>query len=169
MSMRFYSFAMRESMTKKKISENEALHLMYKFCAYRERSHREVRTKLLDMQIYGDALEEIIASLISDGFLNEERFARAFVSGKFRIKKWGRRKIQVGLKQHQISDYALKKAWEEIDEHEYEITMRTLIEKKWSQTSASNDFLRQQKVGKFMIQKGYEPELVWGMLKRFNK
>ena len=141
---------------------------MYKFCAYRERSHREVRTKLISLGVYGDALEEVLASLISEGYLNEERFARAFARGKFRMKKWGRRKILSGLKQQDISEYAIRKAMEEIDEEEYAETARELIQKKIDLSNKEDAFEQNQQVVRHLIQKGYEPEIVWQLIKELN-
>lgn len=109
-----------------------------------------------------------MSQLISEGFLNEVRFAQAYVSGKFRIKQWGRRKIWSGLKMQNISEYAMRKAWLEIDEEEYLQTLQRLLEKKWRVTTAENEFLKKQKVGKFLIQKGYESELVWRALKSYQ-
>ncbi len=104
---------------KKYISQAEALQKLQRYCAYQDRCHSEVRSKLLDLGIYGDELEEIIAELITDNFLNEERFARSYARGKFNIKKWGRHRIKQELKRRQITDYCLRKAMEEIEETDY--------------------------------------------------
>jgi regulatory protein len=153
---------------KKYTSPQEALHLLYKFCAYRERSHKEVRTKLIQMAVYGDDLEEIMSQLISEGYLSEERYARAYVSGKFRIKNWGRRKILNGLIRQQVSEYAIRKGMTEIDEGEYEKIITQLIQKKLDLSKKENAFEKNQQVARYVIQKGYEPELVWSKLKELN-
>lgn len=155
-------------MPKKYTSPKEALHLLYRFCAYRERSHKEVRTKLIQMAVYGDALEEIMSQLISEGYLNEERYACSYVSGKFRIKNWGRRKILGGLKKQQVSEYAIRKGMEEINEEEYEAILIQLIEKKLSLSKKTNQFEKNQQVARYMIQKGFEPELIWPKIKELN-
>jgi regulatory protein len=80
------------------------------FCAYQERSHKDIRSKLLELKIYGNELENYIAILIEENFLNEERFAKLYAGGKFRMKHWGRVKIRYGLKQHLVSEYCLKQA-----------------------------------------------------------
>ena len=115
---------------KKYHSKEEALDKLQRYCAYQDRCHQEVRSKLLDLGIYGEDLEEIIVQLISDNFLNEERFARSYARGKFRIKRWGRNRIWQELQKRQISDYCLRKAMEEIDEAEYQKTLWELLEKK---------------------------------------
>ena len=95
------------------VSKEEALAKMQRYCAYQERCHEEVRSKLLNMGVYSDWREEIIVQLIEENFLNEERFARSFARGKFRIKQWGRNRIRQELKKRKISDYCVRKAMEE--------------------------------------------------------
>lgn len=150
---------------KKYHSKEEALDKLQRYCVYQDRCHQEVRSKLLDLGIYGDDLEEIIIDLISENFLNEERFARSYARGKFRMKRWGRNRIKRELKLRQISAYCLRKAMEEIDETEYYEVLTTLITKKLRTTKAANDFLRKSKAGTYAISRGYEPSLVWEIVK----
>lgn len=133
------------------------------FCAARDRSHSEVRTKLLGLQVYGNDLEEIISQLITDGFLNEERFARNYVSGKFRISKWGRNKIIHGLRGKRVPDYCINKGLEEIDEDEYEAVLTSLLEK---QLKGSDSFESRQKALASLQRKGYESSLILRLLKK---
>ena len=104
------------SKIKKYISKDEALSLLQKYCAYQDRCHQEVRTKLLSYQIYGDDLEDIISQLIQEKYLDELRYAKSFVRGKVNIKKWGPIKIKQHLAQKQISAYCQRKAFEEIED-----------------------------------------------------
>ena len=83
------------------------------FCAYQERSQQQVRDKLYDYGLHFDEVEEILTELIMEGFINEERFARAFIGGKFRMKKWGKQKILQSLRPHKISEYCIRKGMEE--------------------------------------------------------
>lgn len=138
----------------------DALDKMQRYCAYQERCHQEVRSKLLEMQVYGDELEEIMASLIEDNFLNEERFAIAFAGGKFRIKQWGRIKIELELKRRQISDYSRKKAMAQIDPEDYWKTILDLVEKKKALYKGHKDFIQKQKVTAALLQRGFELDLV---------
>ena len=92
----------------------EALKKLQKYCAYQDRCHQEVRSKLLDLGIYGDDLENVMVELIEENFLNEERFARSYARGKFRIKKWGKVRILRELKQRQISAYCIRKGMEKL-------------------------------------------------------
>jgi regulatory protein len=136
-----------------------------RFCAYQERSHKEVRYKLVEEGARGDELEEIIVQLIAQGYLNEERFARAFAGGKFRTKKWGRIKIENELEANGLTPRCIRQGLSEIDDRDYRVTLEKLLQRKWNLTDESNLFSKKNKVGRFLIGKGYEPELVWGMLK----
>ena len=136
------------------------------YCAYQERCHSEVRNKLLELNFRGLELEEAIASLIADNFLNEERFARSYIRGKFRMKQWGRRKIVTELKKKKVSDYCIRKGLLEIDEDEYRNTLQLLFDKKVVELkSETNTWIRKQKVQRYLIQKGYEPDMVSELLK----
>lgn len=149
------------SKSKKYLSQEEALAKLQRYCAYQDRCHQEVRTKLIELGVYGDTLEEIISELIQDNFLNEERFARSYARGKFRMRQWGRIRIRRELKLRNISDYCLKKAMEEIEEEEYLKTIDKLIEKKRSEIKEKNVFIKRGKIAKHIIGKGYESYLVW--------
>lgn len=156
---------MKEEKTYKYISKEDALARLRKFCDYQDRCHQEVRTKLIEIGCYGDDLENVMCDLIADNFLNEERFARSYARGKFRLKQWGKVRIRQELKLRKISAYCMKKAFEEIDEEEYESTLRKLLEKKAKNIKAKNRFEKNAKLAKYMMQKGYESFLVWEILK----
>ncbi len=135
------------------------------YCAYQERSHQEVKNKLFEYGLYANDVDELLSQLITDGFLNEERFAKAFAGGKFRIKKWGKLKIQRELEQYGLTKNCITRGMKEIDTVDYQKTLKNLIKKKLEQTSEQNPFKKKDKVARFAITKGYEPELVWGILK----
>lgn len=125
----------------------------------------EVRDRLKTMDLSSEEREEILSDLISEDWVNEERFARSAVRGKFRMKSWGRRKIRAWLKAKQVSDFCMEKGFEEIDESEYRQRMMALIENKWSSLPAG--LLAQKRKARtydYMVQKGYEPNLVWEAL-----
>ncbi len=147
--------------TKKYVSKDDAQAKLMHYCAYQDRCHQEVRSKLIDLGIYGDDLEDIITNLIIDNFLNEERFAQSFARGKFRIKKWGRNKILQELKRKHISPYCIKKAMKEIDEDDYVKVIQTLLEKKVPLVKGKNEYAIKVKLARYMITKGFEPELIW--------
>jgi regulatory protein len=138
------------------------------YCAYQERCHAEVRSKLLEMGMRGDDLEEIIYELVQDNYLNEERFAKIFAGGKFRIKKWGRNKIIRQLKAKKVSEYCIRKGLEEIDEESYQSTLNELMQKKWQSLKEKNQYIKKNKTAKYLIGKGYEPEKVWSSLRKMG-
>lgn len=145
------------TLKKTKLTSEQALIKIQKYCAYQERSHKEVSDKLYGFGLWKDQVESIILTLIEDNFLNEERFAEAFVSGKFRFKKWGKIKIKLKLKEKQVSDYCINKALNQIEDEEYNQTIEYLIEKKWNdyQTKHSG-FKLKAKLINYLLQKGFE-------------
>src|ERR1041384_7614127 len=114
-------------MLKKKLSLEQAYQKLKHYCAYQERCHSEVKEKLYQLGIRKKDHDEIIAALIEENYLNEERFAISFAGGKFRMKQWGRLKIKQALKQRQVSEYCIKKALKEIDEKTYRKTLEKLL------------------------------------------
>lgn len=134
------------------------------FCAYRDRCHAEVRYKLLEMKVYGDELEEMMAELITDGFLNEERYARSYVRGKFRINGWGRNKIIPALKLKKIHPSLIKQALTEIDEDEYLEHIRQVLDKKNVSLTEESGYEKKQKLIRYALLKGFEPEIIEQMI-----
>ena len=133
------------------------------YCAYQERTQQQVRDKLYALGLYGDEVEEVLTDLISENFVNEERFAKAFASGKFKLKHWGRRKIIYELKHRNISPYCMDKALNEISDEEYEIMANELIEKKMHFITG-DPYIVKNKIARYMLNKGFESELVWQIL-----
>ena len=131
------------------------------YCAYQERCHAEVRDKLYSFGLNKIEVEEIISRLITENYLNEERFAIHYAGGKFRMKQWGKNKIKQALKFKQVSDYCIKKALKEIDAHEYEKTFEKLAEQKLKTLkSEKNIFIKKRKLQDFLLQKGFESDIV---------
>ncbi|MBE7640797.1 recombinase RecX [Salegentibacter sp. BLCTC] len=131
------------------------------FCAYRDRSHKEVEEKLNKMNMIPAAQEQIIIQLMQEDFLNEERFARSFVRGKFRIKKWGKIKIKQELKFREISSPIIKIALTEIEQEKYTATLYELAEKKLDLLKEPDTFKKKRKLADFLLRKGYESNLVY--------
>lgn len=139
-----------------------------KYCAYRERCQHEVRVKLKKLGASNTVAEGIIAELIVNGFINEERFSRMFACGKFRQKKWGKRKIVKELEVRKISRHCIALGLQEIDQGSYLETLRGIIAKKHEELKANGASNVTKKVAEFCVRKGYEPEEVWSLL-RCNK
>ncbi len=154
---------------KKYISKDAALLKLRNFCAYQERCHDEVRSKLISLGIYGNDLENVIALLIEDNFLNEQRFAEAYVGGKFRIKQWGRIRLLQGLKQRHISEYCIKKAMLTIDDDQYLATLQQLLTHKKEELERASkertEFECNQKIADHALRRGFETHLVWENIK----
>lgn len=151
---------MTEEKKQKHYTPAVALTKAESWCAFQERSQQEVRDKLYAWGQYPDAVENIIAELISRGFLNEERFALAFAGGKFRVKKWGRVKIRVELKRKKVSDYCIRKALASIDEDAYLETLRRLAQEKMKATKESHPLKKKYKVMSYLVSRGFENDLV---------
>jgi regulatory protein len=131
------------------------------YCAYQERCHAEVRDKLYSFGLNKKEVEEIISTLITENYLNEERFAIHYAAGKFRMKQWGRNKIKQALKFKQVSEYCIKKALNGIDEEDYKKTFQKLLEQKLKTLkSEKNIFIKKRKLQDFLLMKGYESEMV---------
>jgi regulatory protein len=156
-------------MQKKYLTKEQAIMKLRQYCAYQERSHTEVVQKLWELGVMRSEHDAIVASLIEDDYLNEERFAKAFVGGKFRMKDWGRKKIYYGLKEKGIGDYLIKRAMKEIDEDVYRKTLADLAQKKFDSLKDEQYLLRKKKTTDFLLQKGYEPELISAVINSFGK
>lgn len=139
----------------------DIMEKMRKYCAYQDRCHREVRTKLLAIKVFGEELEEVMAALIQENFLNEERYARSFVRGKFRMNHWGRNKIKRALQAKGVSTYCIDKGMEEIDEHAYRDQLETLLSKYGRrQATKLTGFKWRNRLFNYALGKGYEPEVI---------
>ncbi|WP_233558505.1 regulatory protein RecX [Aquimarina sp. BL5] len=134
---------------------------MEHYCAYQERCHKDIKDKLSSMKLIPEAKEKIILHLLEHNFLNEERFAKSFARGKFRIKKWGKQRIVRELKFRQISAYCIKMALKEIPENEYLETFHELAEKKFATISETNAFKKRKKLIDYLLYRGWENQLVF--------
>ncbi len=134
------------------------------FCAYQERTLKEVRQKLREWEVADDDSEPVIAELIAQNYLNEERFARSFARGKFRVKKWGRLKIRQEMKLKGLSNELIQKGLTEIDGDAYEEVLRDLLEKK-ARSLRGESVAVKQKIVRFALSRGFESDIVWDLLK----
>lgn len=150
----------------KKYSFLEAKAKIESWCAYQERSPYETEKKLYELGLDAEDTSVLLAALISTNFLNEERFAQAFCSGKFRIKKWGKLKIVQHLKQHRISSYSIQKGLEEIDDADYFLSIESLIERKTDELKKEkNTWTKRAKIIRFLQSRGYEMEYIQERMK----
>jgi regulatory protein len=149
-----------EKAGKKTLDKKSAHAKLEQYCAYQERSQQEVRDKLYSYGLHSAEVEDVICDLISANFLNEERFARAYTLGKFRIKHWGKMKIKQGLKLKRVGDNLIKKALNSIDAEDYEQTLTALLQKKSAQLTEKDPFKRKFKLINYAVAKGYEKDLI---------
>lgn len=139
----------------------EATKKLEYYCAYQERCHKEVQQKLRDMQMISEARDQIIAHLIKENYLNEERFARSFARGKFSMKKWGKNRIVSELKYRGISRFNIKTALKEIDDQHYLNTLDKLAQKRVSQIKETALQKRRRKLADYLLYRGWESHLVY--------
>ena len=143
------------------LSLDQALQKARHYCGYQERCHRDVQEKLYSFGLRKTDVDQALATLVEENYLNEERFAIQYAGGHFRLKRWGRVRIRYELKQRQVSEYCIKKALAAIDEAEYEVTLKRLVEEKAeSLASEPNPYVRRQKLQEYLLRKGYEQERI---------
>lgn len=150
-----------EEKTVKTYTVAEAKLKLENYCAYQERCHQEVRQKLRSMGMIPLAIDDIMVHLIKNNFLNEERFARSYARGKFRVKKWGRIRIERELKARGLSDYTIEAGLDEIDEDEYMDTFESLAEKKYATIKDTNPYKAKAKLANYLLYRGWETDLVY--------
>ena len=144
----------------RRFSKDEALKKINHYCSYQERCHKEVKEKLYSFGLNKSETEEIVSKLIEDNYLNEERFARQYAGGKFRMKQWGRKKIQYELQQKGVNKVNIKIALKEIDEEEYLAIAKKLAAKKWKELAGGGVLIKQSKTNAYLLQKGYEQSII---------
>lgn len=145
---------------KQQLTKEQALQKLKHYCAYQERCHSEVKEKLYALGIWKRDHDEIIAALIEENYLNEERFAIAFAGGKWRVKQWGRVKIKYALKQKQVSEYCIKKALKQIDEDEYITILDKLATERYAALKKEQYLVRKKKTIDYLTGRGFEIDLV---------
>jgi regulatory protein len=156
-------------MKKVRIGKEQAIQRIRHYCAYQERAQQEVRDKLYELGMTMDEVEEIMSDLIAENFLNEERFAIQFAGGHFRIKGWGKVKIQHALQQKRVSSYNIKIGLKAIDEEAYLKTLQQLATKKWMSLKGERGLSRMAKTYAFLHQRGFEPILYQPIVQKLYK
>lgn len=148
-----------------KTSFLEALGKLEAFCAYQERCQFEVEQKMIGWTLNQEQKDQLIAHLIANRFIDEERFAEAFVSGKFRIKKWGKIKIKSHLKAKRVSEYSVSKALNTIDGDEYYETLKNLASSKIVMIKEKDEWIKKSKLTRFLSARGFEQDLIYEVIK----
>lgn len=147
-------------MEKKSYTFDEIKQKMVNYCVYQDRCHYEVEQKMRDFLLIPEAKDEILLYLMQERYLDEERFVRSYMRGKFGIKHWGKQKIKMHLKQKQISENLIARCWNEIDESDYRNTIERLIVKQTESISENNTFKKKNKIIRYLLSRGFEYELI---------
>lgn len=167
-NQRVQSNNMESGKFKKQIGITEARKKIERFCAYQERSQWEVKKRLIEYGLpYGD-VDALLVELIRSNFLNEERFVRAYVKGKFSMKGWGVNKIKQGLKMHAIADRLISAVIAELEQSDYKGKLLSIAQKKWPTIKANSIFEKKGKLQRFLIGKGYEYAQIESIMHEFE-
>jgi len=133
---------------------------LVKFCLYRDRCHSEVEEKMKEFFMIPEVKDEILLFLINEKYLNEERFTRSYIRGKFYINHWGKEKIKLNLRSKKIPEKLILNCINEIHEDDYIKQIRLFIEKLSLKFQELNQYQKKNKILKFLISKGYEYDLI---------
>ncbi|WP_288443362.1 regulatory protein RecX [uncultured Chryseobacterium sp.] len=147
-------------MEKKFYTFDEIKQKLVNYCVYQDRCHAEVEQKMREFLLIDEAKEEIILFLLKENFLNEERFTRSYIRGKFYIKHWGKTKIKINLKQKQISERLISSCFDEIDDSDYEKTIRKIFDDYYTKQTGLKEYQKKTKTIKYLMSKGFEYEKI---------
>ena len=140
-----------------------------RFTAYRERAPKEVAEKLAEWEGRPEEIEQILKELKEDNFINEERFSRAFCNDKFKFNKWGKRRISNEIRKYDLPANVVEQGLAYINQEEYDSTLRQLAHAKWSKLKEPVLFKKKQKTVNYLVQKGYESDLIWRVIGEIAK
>lgn len=148
---------------------DEALLKLQHYCAYQERCHQEIRQKLKEMRMIPEAIDTIIVHLLEHNFLNEERFAKTYVSGKFRIKKWGKYRLTSELKKKDIAKHNINLAISQLSNIEYIKVFNALAKKKAISITENDRWKKKKKLADYLLYRGWESHLVYDKVNELIK
>jgi len=155
-------------MYKKGLSKEQVLQKLRFYCRYQQRCQSEVKEKLFELGVNKRDHDELITELVKENCLNDERFAVAFASGRFKLKQWGRKKIQKGLREKRVSDEIAQKALEQINKKEYGAILNKLAKERYAALKHEQHLVRKKKTMDYLMQKGYELDLVKEAINNFS-
>lgn len=158
-------------MHKRSFTKEQVYQKLKHYCAWQPRCRSEAREKIFSFGLKRADAEELLSRLTDEGFLNEEKFAALFAAGKFRMKQWGRNKIKAQLAGKRVNPASIIRALGEIDSKKYDETLHRLAKKKWNSVNGSgvNLFVKLTKTRNYLLQKGYEPQLITTVLKELQQ
>ncbi|WP_353149271.1 regulatory protein RecX [Chryseobacterium sp.] len=147
-------------MEKKSLTFDEIKQKLVNYCVYQDRCHAEVEQKMREFLLIDEAKEEILLYLMKENYLNEERYTRSYIRGKFYIKHWGRNKIKMYLKQKQISEKMISSCFDEIDGDDYRNTIARIYEDYSSKQKGLQEYQKKSKTIKYLMSRGFEYEII---------
>ena len=153
----------------RKLGIKEAKQRAGRFCAFQERSSQEIHEKLTSWGLQPEEAEKVVAELIQEGFVNDQRFADAYCHDKFQFNGWGKLKIKAHIYSHGISEDVLVKALDRIDPKAYESKLMELGKTKWQKSKDDDLAKRKQKTAAFLQQRGFETDLIWEAINKLER
>lgn len=135
-----------------------------RYCSYQERTELEVHKKLAALGVPSEEIAPLIETLKSERWLDEARYVEAFIHGKWGQKQWGRRKLQIALRSKGVTPEYIQEGLTSIDEADYRQRLQELADKKKQLLSTYSAVEQQHKLTNYLLQKGYEPELVYSIV-----
>ena len=145
---------------KKEMTEQEAYLQLAALCAQAEHCQQEMRDKMRRWGLDETVQNRIIDRLIKERYVDDERYARAFVKDKIRYNKWGRRKVQQALWMKRIDADIQQRVLDEIDEKEYLDILRPLLKQKRKSIKAESDYELNQKLLRFALSRGFGFDII---------
>lgn len=147
-------------MEKKSFTFDEIRQKLVNYCVYQDRCHSEVEQKMKEFLLIDEAKEEIMLYLLRENYLNEERFTRSYIRGKFYIKHWGKTKIKIYLKQKQVPEKLINTCFDEIDDADYDKTIRKIYDDYYVKQKGLKEYQRKSKTIKYLMSRGFEYEKI---------
>lgn len=155
-------------MEKKSYTFEEIKQKLVNYCVYQDRCHAEVEQKMRDFLLIPEAKDEIFLYLMKENYLNEERFTRSYIRGKFYIKHWGKNKIKMNLKMKGITEKLIANCMDEIHPEDYGKTLIRLFENYFLTQKGAKDYQKKSKTISRLISKGYEYDVVLEVLADYD-
>jgi regulatory protein len=156
-------------MYKKRLTKEQALQKLRFYCRYQQRCQSELKEKLFELGINKKDHHELMSELVRENCVSDERFAMAFAYGRFKMKQWGRKKIQKGLNEKRVSNEIAQKALEQINKKEYMTMLNKLAKERYTSLKHEQYLVRKKKTMDYLIQKGYEVDLIKDAISKFLK
>lgn len=151
---------------KKLFTFDEIKQKLMHYCAYQDRCHYEVEQKMREFVLIPEAKDEILLYLISENYLNEERYTRSYIRGKFYMKSWGRNKIRLNLKQKGITEKLIAKCMDEIDDSDYQKTIQKIWNQYWQKQKGLQEYQKKIRTMRYLLSRGFEYDVVNSVIER---